>query len=208
MTPPLLIGGIVLAAGAGRRAAPFDKLLATDCQGVTMIARTLAEVCGSRLDAVALVLGHDGERIRRAIGPDAAATLIEAPDHAEGIAGSLRAGIAHARALQWDAVLVCLADMPLVRAGLIDRLLASYRGAVTLPDALVPLAGGGRRGNPVLWNRSMFAELSALRGDTGARTLLAPPSTRVLSVETNDPAVLEDFDTPERLVLFSGGSGG
>lgn len=206
MTSPLRIGGIVLAAGAGRRAAPHDKLLATDPQGHTMIARTLSAVCGSRLDAVALVLGHDAGRIRRALGPDATPTLVEAPDHAEGIAGSLRAGVAHATERQWDAALVCLADMPLVSAKLIDRLLLAFREAVPRPDVLVPLAGG-RRGNPVLWNRSVFAELSSLRGDTGARTLLAQPTTRLLAVETGDPSILEDFDTPERLVLFSEGAG-
>ncbi|WP_419728645.1 nucleotidyltransferase family protein [Lichenicola sp.] len=205
MSAPLLIGGIVLAAGAGRRAAPFDKLLATDPGGRTMLARTLAEVCGSTLDDVVLVVGHDQDRIRRAIGPAAGPTLLEAPDHAEGIAGSLRAGIAHATRLGWDAALVCLADMPLVGSVLINRLLEACRDATVQADALVPLASG-RRGNPVLWNRSMFAELLALRGDTGARALLELSSTHVLSIETGDAAVLEDFDTPERLALFSRGA--
>lgn len=175
---------------------PHDKLLARDGTGRTMIARTVANTRASRLDQVVLVLGHDAVRIGGAC-PDQRQVVAE--DHAEGLAASLRRGIAEAIAAGWVAAMVCLGDMPLVPAAVIDRLLDAYRDAGPSPDAVVPLAGG-RRGNPVLWDRRMFPELLSLRGDAGARQVLE--RCRTLVIEVGDPAVLTDFDTPERLLLF------
>lgn len=197
MTAP--VGALVLAGGAGRRAAPHDKLLAHDASGRTMIARTTAEAQASRLDQVLLVLGHDAGRIRAAC-PGVA--FVVAGDHAEGLAASLRCGISHADAAGWGAALVCLGDMPLVSSSLLDRLLEAYRGAEPPPDAVVPLCRGVR-GNPVLWDRRMFPQLRALSGDKGARCLLDAPHLRSLALETDDPAVLADFDTPDRVALFA-----
>lgn len=198
LPPPRAIGGLVLAAGAGRRAAPHDKLLARDGAGRAMIARTIAAARLSRLDRLLLVLGHEADRLR----PLSAGTeIVLAGDHAEGLAASLRCGIAVAMDERWDAAMVCLGDMPLVMPAVIDRLITAFCEAPDAPDAVLPLAGG-RHGNPVLWHRRMFPALLALRGDTGGRDLLRQPAIRLLTIETGDPSVLADFDTPERLALF------
>lgn len=189
----------MLAAGAGRRSAPHDKLLARDGAGRTMIGRTVAAARSSGLDEVLLVLGHQADRLRD-LSPQTESVL--AVDHAEGLAASLRSGIAAAAARRWEAALVCLGDMPLVTPALIDRIIAAYRAAADTPDAVIPLAGG-RRGNPVLWHRRTFPALLALHGDAGGRQLLDRPEMRLLAIETADPAVLADFDTPERLALFA-----
>lgn len=193
------VGGLILAGGAGRRALPRDKLLTRDASGQPMIARTVAQACASRLDHVLLVLGHDAGRIRDACP---AIACVVAADHAEGLAASLRCGIAAAQAAGWQAALVCLGDMPLVTPAIIDRLIQAFRSMEVPPDAVLPLAGG-IPGNPVLWHRRMFPQLLALTGDAGARRLLDRPGTDRLAVETADPAVLADFDTPERLDLFA-----
>lgn len=203
-----LVGGLILAGGAGRRAAPYDKLLAPDASGQPMIARTIAEARVSRLDRLVVVLGHDAERIRQVIRPDGSSLagiepgLVYAEDHAEGIAASLRCGIACAVRENWDAAMICLGDMPLVTTTLIDRLIETYTIATTRPDAVLPVVGG-RRGNPVLWDRRLFPDFLLLLGDTGARSLLSRPTTRILLVETDETGALEDFDTPERLALFA-----
>ena len=193
------VGGLILAGGAGRRALPHDKLLTRDASGEPMIARTVAHACASRLDQVLLVLGHDAGRIRDAC-PGIACVV--AADYAEGLAASLRCGIAAAEAAGWRAALVCLGDMPLVTPAIIDRLLQAFRASNVPPDAVLPLADGVP-GNPVLWHRRMFPQLLGLTGDAGARRLLDRPGTRRLAVETADSAVLADFDTPERLELFA-----
>ncbi len=196
------VGALVLAGGAGRRARPWDKLLTRDPSGHTMIARTLGTAKASGADPVLLVLGHDADRLRRAC-PGAA--FLHAADHAEGLAASLRCGVRQAERDGWDAALVCLGDMPLVLPATLRRLIETWQEARPRPDAVLPL-WNGRRGNPVLWDRRLFPSLLGLRGDVGARSLLDRSSTAVLALEVEDEAVLEDFDTPERLASFHAGA--
>ena len=200
MKPPR-VGALVLAGGAGRRARPWDKLLTCDPSGQPMIARTLGATRASGADPVLLVLGHDAARIRSACP---AAAFLHAADHAEGLAASLRCGIAAAEREGWDAALVCLGDMPLVLPATLDRLVGAWRDACPRPDAVLPVSNG-RRGNPVLWDRRMFRTLLGLRGDVGARAVLDRSQGAVLAVETDDAGVLEDFDTPAKLASFQAG---
>lgn len=203
-----MVGGLILAGGAGTRAAPHDKLLAPDASGQPMIARTIAHARASRLDRLVVVLGHDADRIRRVIEPGDPSSLRSEPsvahaeDHAEGIAASLRCGIGWAVREDWDAAMICLGDMPLVTTTLIDRLIDTYTTATIRPDAVLPMVSG-RRGNPVLWDRRLFPDLLSLTGDAGARSLLSRSTTRILPVESDETGALEDFDTPDRLAAFA-----
>ena len=105
--------------------------------------------------------------------------FVHNPDFADGLATSLKAGIA-AVPTDADGAIVCLGDMPQVDAGLIDRLIEAFapeRGALIV----VPVIDG-RRGNPVLWSRRFFDELMALEGDVGARHLIAKHAEAVVEV--------------------------
>jgi molybdenum cofactor cytidylyltransferase len=98
-----------------------------------------------------------------------------------------------------DGAIVCLGDMPLVDAGLIDRLIGAFapdKGALVV----VP-AAEGRRGNPVLWSRRFFDELMTLEGDVGARHMIARHAEAVVEVETDGQRAFLDIDTPEALAL-------
>jgi molybdenum cofactor cytidylyltransferase len=108
---------------------------------------------------------------------------------------SLRCGIA---SLPEDAqaVLVLLADMPRISAAHIDRLIEAWDPA--RPAIIVP-QHQNRRGNPVLWPRALFAEMQAVRGDRGARELLAQHAGQVQWVDIDDEAIFIDVDTPDDL---------
>jgi molybdenum cofactor cytidylyltransferase len=88
--------------------------------------------------------------------------------------------------------MVLLGDMPLVTPELVVWLARHFRAG----RFLVPQYNG-RRGNPVTIPAEWFPKVMALSGDTGARTLLELPGAPVDFLETNDPAVLKDIDTPE-----------
>jgi molybdenum cofactor cytidylyltransferase len=186
---------VVLAAGQSSRMAPYHKLLLPDRRGKPMIARLVDNLLASPARPVIVVVGHRAEEVKAALA-GRPLHFVFAPDHAEGLAASLRAGIAAVPETA-AAAIVCLGDMPLITARIIERLIETYD-----PDEgrriVVPVRGG-RQGNPVLWDRRFFPEILALRGDGGARTLLARHLEEVAEVEIDDEAIFRDFDTVESL---------
>ena len=127
---------------------------------------------------------------------------VHAPDYAEGLSASLKAGIA-AVPPECAAALVCLGDMPLVTGRMIDRLLSMYDP--TEGRLIVLPTFRGKQGNPMLWDRRFFAEILAISGDSGARFLVGKHTEAVCEVEMADDAVLRDFDTTESLATLPRG---
>jgi len=123
-------------------------------------------------------------------------TFAENPAFAEGMATSLRAGIA-ALPADVDAALVCLGDMPRVSGSDLDAIAAAFQpeGDFTI---VVPTYQK-KRGNPVLFARRHFAEIAALAGDVGARALIDQHADAVRFVPIDDPGITVDVDTPEML---------
>jgi len=194
-SPKGQVAAVVQAAGLSSRMAPANKLLVRDAEGVAMVARVVDAALASRARPVLVVVGHQAAEVRASLAGRAVA-FVHAADYAAGMAASLRAGIA-AVPPSACAALICLGDMPLVGAALIDRLIDTYD-----PDEgrliVVPTAGG-KRGNPVLWDRRFFADIEQLTGDTGARSLLRTHGEAVCEVETGEAGVLIDYDTPGAL---------
>ncbi len=188
-----MIPAVVLAAGRSARMRSGHKLLQPFGAG-TVLGMTVARVAASAVDEVIVVLGHDADRIRDAVAAGRARFVV-ATDFAEGMAASLRAGLA-ACPPETDAVLVCLGDMPLVRTATIAALLARFRDGAD-PRVVVAPVYAGARGHPVLWGRAHLPALAALRGDTGGRDLLA--GDNFIRVTVDDPGILLDLDTDEAL---------
>jgi len=199
------VAAIVLAAGGSSRTHPMHKLLAPDATGLPMIARTLRAVTASRANPVTVVLGHRAAEIRAAALTDTQAgctpRFITAPDHACGLSQTLAAGIRTTSAHPGVAgALVCLGDMPLIDMALIDRMIETFLAHPDRPGVM-PMHDG-RRGNPVLWSRTLFPALLALTGDQGARHLLHRHEATMLRVAAG-PEIAADFDTPARLADFA-----
>ena len=99
-----------------------------------------------------------------------------------------------------DAAIVQLGDMPGVTANLLDRLMAAF-SPVEGRSICVPTVGG-KRGNPVLWDRRFFAEIAKVSGDTGAKHLIGEHADLVCEVEMTGEAAITDIDTPEALAAW------
>ena len=184
------VAAVVLAAGQSSRMAPRHKLLVTDQAGRTMVAQVVDAVLASRARPVLVVTGHRADEVRAALA-GRPVRFVTAEDHAAGLSASLRAGLAAVPASAAGA-LVVLADMPLVTAATMDRLLDSYD-----PDegrTIVVPSHDGQLGNPVLWDRRYFGPIMALTGDVGARSLLRRHADAVTELAADD-TVLRDFDT-------------
>jgi molybdenum cofactor cytidylyltransferase len=188
------IAAVVLAAGQSRRMGGRNKLL-EPIGGEAMVARVVRRVLESQCDRVVVVVGHEASRVRdclRAFKVE----IVENPDFAAGMSGSLRRGL-EALGDDVDAALVCLGDMPWVAGADIDRLIAAFSPGDG--RAICAAAHRGQRGNPVLWGRQYFAAMRGLGGDAGARELLARFADAVCEVEIDNEGVLRDVDVPATL---------
>lgn len=191
------VAGVVLAAGQSRRMGSVNKLL-TEVDGTPMVVAAVREAAAAGLEPVVVVTGHEAQAVRAALG-DMPVTWVHNDDYADGLSTSLRSGLG---ALPDDisAAIVCLADMPAVRASVLDKLVAAY-DPVEGRSICVP-TWQGKRGNPVLWDRGFFADMMSVNGDTGARHLLGEHDEVVCEVAMPDDAVLRDIDSPADLDTF------
>lgn len=193
------IAALVLAAGKSSRMGPTNKLTA-EVDGVAMVARAVEAAFKSGASPVIVVTGHQDNQVRDAL-KSRDVQFVHNPDYADGLSTSLRAG-ARALPADIDAAVICLGDMPDVTAAHIGRLVAAFD-----PDEgrtiCVPTFAG-KRGNPVLWGASFFAELQTLKGDTGAKHLIGEHADAVCEVPMPDDASLRDIDTPEELARRRG----
>jgi CTP:molybdopterin cytidylyltransferase MocA len=183
------VRAVVLAAGAGRRFGGPKQLARVG--GRTLLEHALA--LAAPYDPV-VVLGAHADEIAAAV--DLAGTqVVRCADWAEGQAASLRAGV---RALgDVDAALVLLGDQPGLTAQVVSG--TAERRDDERYDAVRPTFGG-RPGHPVLLTRPLLRRVPALRGDVGARELLA--GARVRRWAADGLADPRDVDTPEDLAAL------
>jgi molybdenum cofactor cytidylyltransferase len=188
------VAALILAAGQSRRMGALNKLL-VEIEGKAMVRHVVDAVLAAALSPVTVVLGHEAERVRAALAGAGVGFAVN-PDFAGGLSTSLRTGLA-ALPETVDGALVCLGDMPLVAPADIERLLAAFNPAEG--RAIVVPTRRGKRGNPVLWARRLFAEMREVAGDTGAKHLIGAYPELVAEVEMPGEAVLVDIDTPQAL---------
>ncbi|MDH6109841.1 CTP:molybdopterin cytidylyltransferase MocA [Kitasatospora sp. MAP12-15] len=193
------VAGLVLAAGGGRRLGGRPKAL-LPFRGRPLVEHAVDVLREGGCGPLLVVLGAAREQVL-ATAELAGCTTVANPDWAEGMGGSLRAGLA-ALPAGCSAVLVSLVDTPGVTPAAVARLLAAHREGAALAAA----GYDGKRGHPVLIGAEYFAEAAAgARGDAGARALLAAHQDRLRLVECADVAVPDDLDTPADLDRWSAG---
>ena len=185
------VAALVMAAGSSSRMGADHQLL-MDIGGVPMVLRAVNAARASRAASVTVVVGHQAEAVEAVLADGGAARAFN-PEYAQGMATSLRHGVA---ALPADAaaVLVLLGDMPRITADHLDRIIEAFDPA--WPSIVVP-EKDGRRGNPVLWPREFFVAMRGISGDQGARGLIERHIDRVARVEFDDDAIFVDVDRPD-----------
>ena len=189
------VSAVVLAAGRSTRMGTVNKLLAT-LDGRVMVRAVVDALAGSSVGPVVVVTGHESERVAEALaGTDV--RLVRNPDYRQGLSGSLRVGLGALPESVQGAV-ICLGDMPLVTSKHIDKLVAAFDPGEGR-EICVPVFEG-KRGNPVLFARRFFDEMTAVRGDVGARHLIGEYEEYVCEVAMDDRAVLVDVDSPQALL--------
>jgi molybdenum cofactor cytidylyltransferase len=180
----------VLAAGRGSRLGGRTPKPLVDLGGRPLISWALDAATASGLHPIVLVVGHGAAAVSRTATEGV--VVVRAWRWRGGIARSLRAAL---RALdpwaQVGAVCIGLGDQPLVGPDAYRRLASTYGGGATLAVATY----GGRRGNPVLLARPLWAEARRLDGDVGARALMKDHDVaEVDCTDTGDPSDVDTLD--------------
>lgn len=198
-----MIPAIVLAAGTSSRYGADNKLLAS-IRGQPLVTRVVTSVRPVARPII-VVTGHQADRVRSAIedaiGEDRNLRFVHNRRYREGMASSLKLGVARLPT-GTRAAFVCLGDMPCIDAQLLRRLRARWHSGL---DVVRPMYQD-RPGHPVLVSAHLFDLFEALTGDRGAQKVLASiPDGRKEYVAWHAGCVA-DADTPvalRRLALRS-----
>lgn len=182
------MAGVILAAGSSARLGQPKQLL--DAGGEPLIRRIAAEMLASRAAPIAVILGAHADAVAAALaGLDV--VIVQNPDHAEGVASSVRAAAAFAERTNADGLLIAVCDQPRLDRAHLDALIAAFDGGAPIASAY-----GDTVGVPAILPRAALPRLAALRGDQGARAILRDdPATRAIAW----PDGALDLDTPEAL---------
>lgn len=181
---------IVLAAGASTRFGRTKQL--EQFEGMSLAAsavRKAESVCGVR---TVLVTGKDWKEVASACEPLAGFFVINT-EYEQGLASSIACGV-RAVPESADAILLMLADLPLVTTEHLENLVKTWSGS---PQSIVASEFEDTLGPPVVFPRIDFDALLALRGDRGARPVIDANRDRVQAIACEEAAF--DIDRPEDL---------
>ena len=184
------VAAVILAGGRSTRMGEAKQLLPLGDS--TVLGQTIATVQSSAVDEIILVLGAAASAIQEKLDLKGI-RVAENSAYTEGMSTSLRVGLS-AISPEVQGALIVLADQPFLQPSTLDLLIDHYRqGAAQI---VVP-TWQGTRGNPVLLDRCVFADVMALQGDVGCRAIFGKCQDSLLMVEVEDEGILLDIDHRE-----------
>jgi molybdenum cofactor cytidylyltransferase len=193
-----MISAIILAAGQAKRMGlPSGKQLLPLGKS-TILETTIDYIIASEVDETLVVLGYQSEEISRRIAARPVKTVVN-PDYLKGMSTSIAAGIA-ASDTRTQAYLFALGDQPFISTQVINLLLRAFEHDRS--KIVVPIFDG-KRGHPAIFPASYKQELLGLKGDVGARQVIARHEQVVAEVQVDSEGILLDIDTQEEYSAFS-----
>ncbi len=181
---------VVLAAGRSTR---FDgRKLTQDLDGRPLLQHSLAAAQAAFPDRVLLVAGHESEAIIESSGGLADAVVVN-PRYSEGQGSSIAVGVSACRD-DAAAIVIMLADQPLVTPDVLDQLVEGWTGD---ENHIVASDYGGSVGPPVLFGKGAFDQLCDLGGDRGAKMVIQSGQFDVATIAVGSLGF--DVDTPQDL---------
>ena len=171
-----------------------NKLLLT-FKGKPLIAHAVDTLLASAVDEVVVVLGHDADKVREKLRGKKV-KFVENPDYREGLSTSIRAGIAAVSA-HASAIMIYLADQPLLAPEEINSLIRAFAEARKLNKSIVVPFSVGRRGNPVILDSAYNEAILDVAGETGCRRVIRRNPDQVFVVEMENDHAVRDADTME-----------
>ncbi|HZC86014.1 MAG TPA: nucleotidyltransferase family protein [Steroidobacteraceae bacterium] len=194
----MTIGGVLLAAGAGRRMGGRPKAL-LELGGVPLVLRQLIALSDAGVDELVIVLGHHAQQILPVI-EHFPLTVVHNPRPDDGQVSSQRLGLA-ALNPNLDAVLIALADQPLISEQDITSVIGAFKKRPEGTAVVAPRVAG-QPGNPVIFSAAVREQILAGEGDVGCRQWRSANPRAVHHFDTESQRFIVDLDTLEDVELF------
>lgn len=189
----LAVGAVLLAAGSAARMGHRPKCL-LELGGVALIRRQLIALSGAGVDEVVVVLGHYADRVEEAVKAFPV-TLVRNPDLESKQVASLRTGLAELSP-KLDAVLVALADQPLINSQDISDLIGAYKKRPQGMQVVQPMVDG-LPGNPVMFSAEVREQILAGDANIGCRQWQSSHPDQVYPWANSNKRYRIDVDSPE-----------
>ena len=199
----MTVGAVLLAAGAGSRMGGRPKAL-LELGGVPLILRQLVALSGAGVDELVVVLGHHAEQIEPVV-QQFPVTLVHNPRPDDGQVSSQRLGLL-ALSASVDAVMVALADQPLINEQDITALIGAYKKRPAGSSVVVPRVGG-EPGNPVIFTAAVREQILAGDAQTGCRHWRAAHPAEVAYFDSDNRRFRLDVDTLDDIQRFERDTG-
>lgn len=193
-----LIFSVVLAGGMSTRFGDDPPKQLVKIGGVPQIRRIVGRTIAAEIGPVVVVTGHRYKGVTSALRP-LEFQWVDNPRYRLGQSANVKVGLEVAEAAHAVAVLFIPCDMPFLDCRTLRNLVATYRRG---GHQIVAASHRGQPRAPVLWDRSLFAELMAIDGDQGARQLFARHRKKIHLLEVAERRILADFNTPKELAAL------
>ena len=187
------VWGILLAAGESSRMGQLKALL--PWRNTTLLEYQLHSLLEAGVDQIAVVLGHDADRLKPVVDSVDNVSWVMNPDYLLGKTTSLKTGVAALSGQLVSDVLLLNVDQPrnsdTVRVLLERHLASSYR--ITIPTH------GGKGGHPILISAELLPELADIDEESqGLKAVVRRHADATERFEMDDPSLLWDLNTPEQ----------
>lgn len=194
----LVVGAVLLAAGAGARMGGRPKPL-LELGGVPLIRRQLIALSGAGIDEVVVVLGHHADLIEPVVQAFPV-TVVRNPRPDDGQVSSQRLGL-QALTGKLDAMLVALADQPLLHAQDMTALISAYKKRPEGTSVVFPQVDG-LPGNPVIFSAEVREQILAGAADLGCRQWRQAHPEAAHAFVTDNRRYRVDMDTEDDIHRF------
>jgi molybdenum cofactor cytidylyltransferase len=206
-----MISAVVLAAGMSTRMGRNKLLLSF--RDKPLIVHAIDTLLASEVGKIIVVLGHESERVlailegRLALGTETTTRqrvrLVKNPKYSEGLSTSVRIGV-EAVSPEAEAIMICLADQPLLEPADVNRLVAAYGAAKAANKSIVVPFFEGERGNPVILDASLRASILGIVGDVGCKGVIKRYPEKVYAIEMENDHVVRDVDDAQAYEILVG----
>jgi molybdenum cofactor cytidylyltransferase len=196
-----MVSAVVLAAGMSTRMGRNKLLL--NFRDKPLVVHAVDTLLASKAGEIIVVLGHESEKVWDQLETHAnlvsngdqgvRVRLVKNPDYRDGLSTSVRTGV-QAVSPEAKAIMIYLADQPLLEAGDVDRIIAAFAAAKAEKKTIVVPFFKGERGNPVILDASLRDSILGIAGDVGCKGVIKRYPEKVYAIEMENDHVVRDVD--------------